>query len=156
MCTIVDANVASEVFGSNKPPAADKFFQWLMSHGRLIVGGHLTRELARGSQHFREWAAQAQRRGILISVNDQDVRNRTDELLRKRICKSNDPHIIALAQVSGARLLYSNDRELHKDFRDKNLIDDPRGNVYSTIHGGEVRRSHRDLLGNRNLCIIAQ
>lgn len=156
MCTIVDASVAGEVFGSNKPPAANKFFNWLMRHGRLIVGGHLTSELARSSQHFREWAVQAQRRGILISIDDQDVQNRTNELRRKRICKSNDPHIIALAQVSGARLLYSNDRDLHKDFRDKNLIDDPRGNVYSTIHSGEVRRAHRDLLGKRNLCLIAQ
>ena len=36
-------------------------------------------------------------------------------------CRSNDPHVIALAQINGARLLYSNDEALQKDFGDKRL-----------------------------------
>ena len=46
MCAIVDANVVSEVFGSNLPPAGEKFFDWLnKGSGRLIVGGKLLEEL---------------------------------------------------------------------------------------------------------------
>ena len=37
MCAIVDSNVVSEVFGSNLPPAGEKFFDWLnQGSGRLI------------------------------------------------------------------------------------------------------------------------
>ena len=46
MCAIVDANVVSEVFGSNLSPAGEKFFDWLnKGSGRLVVGGKLLEEL---------------------------------------------------------------------------------------------------------------
>lgn len=155
MCAIIDANVVGEVFGSNRSPAGKQFFDWVNTgRGRLMTGGKLTSELDKGSAKFRLWAAQALRSGLLITVNDEEVDDRANKLQQGQACKSDDPHIIALAQVGGARLLYSNDKDLHKDFRDKNLIDDPRGNVYSTIQGGEVRRAHRDLLGKRNLCLV--
>ena len=38
------------------------------------------------------------------------------ELQDAGACQSNDLHVLALAQVSGARLLYSNDLSLHQDF----------------------------------------
>ena len=42
MCAIVDANVAYEVFGSDRPPAGKRFFDWQSSpRGQLVVGGKL-------------------------------------------------------------------------------------------------------------------
>ena len=39
MCAIVDANVASEVFGTDRPEAGARFFDWINARsGRLFVG----------------------------------------------------------------------------------------------------------------------
>lgn len=151
MCAIVDANVAHEVFGENAPPAGVRFLNWISNgNGRLVIGGLLMSELASSSSGFRAWAVQAQLSGRLR------VANKTAALSEAGACKSNDHHVIALAQVSGARLLYSNDRDLQDDFRDKGLIDNPSGSVYSTLRTKRFAKSHRDLIGGRrNFCASA-
>ena len=69
-------------------------------------------------------------------------------------CQSNDLHVLALAQVSGARLLYSNDLTLHQDFGNGDLINGPRGKIYSTRAGGQIQDSHRRLLRRNDLCRV--
>jgi len=85
-------------------------------------------------------------------VQDDDVDQRVKNLNQLGTCKSDDPHIIALAQISGARLLYTNDKALQKDFKRKELIDSPRWKIYSTLKGGNYSPAHKRLLANRNLC----
>lgn len=156
MCAIVDANVAHEVFGENAPEAGVRFLDWIdKGIGRLVVGGLLMSELARGSSGFRDWAVQAQLSGRMRVANKGEVDNKAAALSEAGACKSNDHHVVALAQVSGARLLYSNDRDLQDDFRDKDLIDNPRGRVYSTLGTDSFSRAHRDLLRRRDLCASA-
>lgn len=48
MCAILDANVASEVFGKKDRPEAGKaFFRWIdKGKRRLVVGGKLLAELS--------------------------------------------------------------------------------------------------------------
>ena len=75
-----------------------------------------------------------------------------EKLLQEEGCRSNDTHVIALAQISGARLLYSNDKDLHVDFKNKRLIDEPRGKIYSTNEDKNFTYSHARLLRDRNLC----
>ena len=153
MCAIVDANVVSEVFGSNLPPAGEKFFDWLnQGSGRLIVGGKLLEELEQGSAEFRRWGQEAQLAGRMRIANKSEVDARTEQIQSEGTIRSDDPHVIALAQVSRARVLYSNDGNLQRDFKNKKLIDDPRGKVYSTSGGESFQRSHDRLLKNKNLC----
>ena len=57
-------------------------------------------------------------------------------------CVSDDPHIIALALVSGARLLCSLDQALHTDFTNPKLINSPRGNVYQNATHEHLVRHH--------------
>ena len=153
MCAIVDANVISEVFGSNLPPAGEKFFDWLnKGSGLLIVGGKLLEELEQGSADFRRWGKEAQLAGKMRIVNESEVDARTEQIQSEGSIRSDDPHVIALAQVSRARLLYSNDGNLQQDFKTKKLIDDPRGKVYSTSGDGSFQRSHDRLLKDKNLC----
>ena len=153
MCAIVDANVASEVFGSNLSPAGEKFFEWLnKGNGRLVVGGKLFEELEKSSADFIYWERGALLAGRMRIVNKREVDARTEQIQRENKIRSDDPHVIALAQVSGARLLYSNDGDLQKDFRNGKLIDDPRGNVYSTRRDKSFQRSHDGLLKNKKLC----
>ena len=153
MCAIVDANVVSEVFGSNLPPAGEKFFDWFnKGSGRLVVGGKLLEELEKSSADFRRWGQEAQLAGKMRIVNKNEVDARTGQIQSEGAIRSDDPHVIALAQVSGARLLYSNDGNLQQDFKNKSLIDDPRGKVYSTSGGGSFQRRHDRLLKDKNLC----
>ena len=90
--------------------------------------------------------------GQAISVNDEAVEKKTTALKRSDVCRSNDPHIVALAQLSNARLLYSNDDDLRHDFGNKQLIDQPRGKVYSTKRSNDFQESHKRLLNQRRLC----
>ena len=47
--------------------------------------------------------------------------------------KSNDRHILAMALASGARLLYTKDGRLSRDFRNPAIINNPQGVVYSRV-----------------------
>ena len=81
-------------------------------------------------------------------VDDDKVNEETTFLKENSLCESDDEHVIALAQVSGARLLYADDRKLEKDFRNKALIDTPRGKIYSK----RIKNHRRWLDKNKNLC----
>lgn len=98
----------------------------------------------------------------MITVDEREVEARTQQIEREGIIKSDDPHVLALAQVSGARLLYSNDQDLSDDFRDRRFIDSPQGKVYTTRRDRNAppaqdntrfRSTHRELL-RRNICPI--
>ena len=157
MCAIVDANVAHEVFGADRPEAGVKFFQWISSgNGRLVASGKLLEELNRTSA--REWARQALNAGLIRNVPETHVDARMEELRSEGAIRSDDPHVLALAQVSGARLLYSNDAELQQDFKDTRLIGNPPGKIYSTDDktnpNREFRSAHKRLLARRDLCRV--
>ena len=151
MCAILDASVADEVFCPNRPEAGVEFFNWIQDRiGRLVVGGKLLEELNRTS--VREWARQALNAGLIRSVSASEVDTMTETLRNEGSCSSDDPHVIALARVSGARLLYSNDKKLQRDFKNKTLIDGPRGKVYSTLKDQSFTNSHRQILRRKDLC----
>lgn len=159
MCAIVDANVASEVFGSRPRPAGEMFFAWLnKGSGRLVVGGKLLEELEASTQHFRIWASEVALAGRMRIVSKSEVDARAEQIRSEGAINSNDPHVLALAQISGARLLYTNDGDLQKDFRDRSLIDNPPGRIYSTDATNnpnkDFRSAHRRLLARRDLCRV--
>ena len=155
MCALVDANIASEVFGCKRNEASDKFFNWLSTGtGILVVGGQLQEELSK--TQYRAWARQAILSGRIKRENPHKVEAQTSKLKNERACKSDDQHIIALAQISGARLLFSNDGDLQQDFKNKKLIDNPRGRVYSTKETKHYANSHKKLLGMNGLCKMTQ
>ena len=83
---------------------------------------------------------------------DDNVEARTIDLRRRDVCNSNDQHVLALALVSGARLLYTNDAALIADFKNRQIVANPRGKVYTTAENSEVTNAHRRLLGDRTLC----
>ena len=152
MCAILDTSVVHKVFGENRPEAGEAFFNWINSEkGSLVAGGKLLEELD-GTIAFRDWRSQAIRAGRIRLVEDKDVEDKTEILTREEACRSNDQHVIALAQVSGARLLYSDDGNLHADFKNDRLIGHPRGVVYSTKSSGNFTRAHRRLLGRTGIC----
>ena len=125
---------------------------WINSgRGRLVVGGRLRRELD-ANREFRKWRLQAVLAGRVTLLNDEAVDDRASQLERDNACRSDDEHVVAVAQLGGARLLYSNDTDLQADFGDKALIDQPRGKVYSTRVREDLTRQHRRLLADVSLC----
>ena len=78
--------------------------------------------------------------------------SKTRQLANEDVCHSDDEHVVAVAQLSSARLLYTNDRDLQRDFNNKALIDQPRGKVYTTRTRDDLTKGQRRLLANRNLC----
>ena len=159
MCGIVDAQVAHEVFGPEPSPAGREFYEWVdKAHGRLVVGGKLLEELEAGSPGFREWSKQAVLAGLVTMLDERKVDERTERIEQDGQHRSNDPHVLALAQLSRARLLFTNDKQLEQDFGDKALIDGPRGRVYHTRDirapndNKQFSSTHRRLLNDRRLC----
>ena len=101
---------------------------------------------------FLKWAREAQLAGRLRTTNRDAVTARTNEIEREGRHQSDDPHVLALAQISGARLLYTNDRALQRDFNNHRLIDEPRGKVYTTYRSRTFSDTHQKLLANKDLC----
>lgn len=159
MCAIVDVNAAHEVFGSrNEQPATEAgqgFFQWLNSgKGKLVVGGKKLEEELDRVPKFRMWASQAQLSGRLISKEKDSIDQEAKKIKENSILQSDDSHIIALAQVSGARLLFSNDKDLQKDFKNPAIINEPRGKVYSTISNQSFTDAKKRLLDRHHCKIV--
>lgn len=125
------------------------------TEGTIVVGGKELREALyiRHDGKERQVINELRSAGRIIEKKDNKVEARAIELRKDNSCVSNDEHIIALAQISGARLLYSNDKKLHKDFGNKNLIDNPRGKVYSTLRDTGFSRSRRERL-QRHICNV--
>ena len=108
-------------------------------------------ELGRNAGFVR-WLRTAQRVGRARAISDEAVDSETETLRSQGICRSNDEHVVALAKVSGARLLFTNDNALQDDFRDRRIVGGTRGRVYTTGQSKDVSNTHRSLLSRRDLC----
>ena len=150
MCTILDANVKHEVFGQCERPSAGKeYFEWINGKKgnkslKLVIGGKLTHELLR-DKRVSDWLTEGYRRGRVVQISDEHLDKVKSEIKHVRV-KSNDRHVIELAISSGARLLYSNDKNLQDDFTSGKVIKEPRGKVYSTMISRDVDNRKRKLL----------
>ena len=70
-------------------------------------------------------------------------------------CRSDDHHVIALAQISGARMLFSNDGALQQDFKNIKLIDQPPGTVYSTLRSKALNSRRRAQLRQHRCGLVS-
>src|SRR5438034_7703123 len=104
MCLIIDANYAHRVYP--KPDKDGLVIQTALVDGRarLVYGGKLAEEYTMMVE-FRRWLVGLSRAGRARKVSDAEVERVTTDLVRTGGYVSDDPHIIALARVSGVRLL---------------------------------------------------
>lgn len=154
MCAIIDASVVRNLFGDYPTDAGRRFLHWVMAGpNRLAIGGHLHDEMKR-VPNARTWLYTTVGRGSVYRIREDKVTKRQHCLEKTGQLRSNDAHVIALAQVSGARLLYSNDRKLNEDFQNRNIINCPLGHVYTTIgdNNGAYTPTHGLLLNRTDLC----
>ena len=153
MCAIIDNDVAHQLFGNRPTEAGLYFLRWLSrSNGGIVVaGGRLLRELSQ-NPNFLQFFTDRVQAGRGRRVPDDALDAAEEEIRSQGVCRSNDAHVLALARVSGARLLFTNDRALQQDFRDREIIGGTRGRVYTTVDRNDVRPAHRELLRRTDLC----
>lgn len=154
MCAIIDACVSHELIGPRTTEVGRYFRRWLnRRRGKLIVGGKLLKELGKNS-NVKQWISSALASGIAKRIPDDPVGNLTNQLEARGICISNDPHVIALAIISGSRLLYTTETDLMKDFKNRNILGGRvRGSIYTSAQGRTtVGRQHKQLLARNDLC----
>lgn len=163
MCAIIDNDVVHQLFGDNPTEPAIYFLRWLSRRngGILVVGGRLYRELAQ-NRKFLEFFTDRFQAGRARRVENPIVEAEEARVSRLRTL-SNDTHVLALARVSGARLLFTNDDDLKRDFANPDIIPGTPGQIYTTNRGRRVRSyarqeitrvtdTHRDVLSRNDLC----
>lgn len=149
MCIVIDTNMASLIFGKPKDADSIPVINWLtdpQKNGCLVFGGKLSKELDRvnNAKRFLK-ALNAKGRAIMVPKETVDAEEQV--VLNKGYCRSDDPHVIALARLSGARTLCSKDNNLHCDFKNLHLISKPKGKIYQDA-------SHSHLLCHTSSCPI--
>lgn len=130
MCLIVDANLCSILFKKTNDKSYQKLRDAIFSNRLLLVhGGKLTQEYRTAG--VLKVIALLSQSGKAFRVSDKLI----DAQLAKidGLCISDDEHVIALARADRRRahLLCSDDEALRTDFKNKALIDNPRGTIYS-------------------------
>jgi hypothetical protein len=137
MCIIIDANVAHK-FG--QPPHEDvvPVISWLLNRKHLnqaVIGGKLRGELDKAGEAIRRFLLQLARAGRLVDISDAEVDAEEEVVIslfeEEEIEGADDPHVLALARVSGSRLLISHDASsrLHELFKDRRFVKPP-GKIY--------------------------
>jgi len=146
MCLILDTDIAHH-FNSPMQPDASKVLDWVEKRGGCIVyGGKNADELFNAGPEIKRLLLNLSRAGRAKQVLKSRVELETDAVLATGLCRSNDPHIIALARTSNARVLFSHDANLHIDFKNAQLLAKPRGVVYQN-------ENQTHLLRHTNSCI---
>lgn len=130
MCLIVDANLCSVLFKKTSDTQYQELRETIFANRvTLIYGGKLTVEYFKAG--VLPVIALLSQSGKARKVDDELIGAQLKKIENK--CSSNDEHVIALARADRkhAHLLCSNDKALCDDFKNKSLIDLPRGKIYS-------------------------
>lgn len=143
MCIIIDANLAHKFLNAGDEDVVP-LREWLIAgKGVIATGGKNKSELQNCS--FRGVLQQFLLAGRVREFSATKIARKQGSLEALKELKSNDAHVLALAIVSGSRLLFSADFDLQQDFKCGKYIPKPKGKVYQ-------RRSHLRLLREAPPC----
>lgn len=140
MCIIVDANKLGTFLADSPDADSEPIHRWLghrNAKGVLVysTGGKFGAEL--GLQARKKLFVYVQA-GKAHLIPPHRFADDADQLQASGKLRSDDPHVLALARASGARLLYTADGDLIADFKDRDLIDSPRGKIYSNAGNSDL------------------
>ena len=149
MCAIIDASVLATYCANPKAAGFGEVDRWLTSrNGRIVYGGtKYGKELERVDAARQLFAGYARAGKAKLLDNDRIDADAAWIAANQRI-KSDDEHILALARVSGARVLCTSDGDLVSDFTDTALVPTPKGRVFPG-DGWNFRLDHRGPCGVR-------
>jgi hypothetical protein len=130
MCLIVDANCAAVTFCNQQDGNSAPIIKWLLERdGCVVYGGRLAIELLQLGR-VAKFLAELKRAARAIALEDSVINAEETVVAELKQLRSDDPHVIALARVSGARTLRTEDQALMNDFKDVSLVPRPQGRIY--------------------------
>ena len=145
MCVIVDADKTGELLKDPPTKEARPLRGWLNRGGVVIY--------STGKIFERQFPPENRERLLLLCRNarlkhipKEAVRKEMRNLPPKGRLRSDrkkgigDRHILALALASRAEVLYTGDADLMDDFRDKEIMGNLRGKIYSGVKTRELLR----------------
>lgn len=139
MPIIVDTNIAPAFFLDASSPYIALRIGVTSGSCQLHYGGSVQKKEIKKNHEIQKIYLEWKRAGRAREIDGASVDARSKTL---GSIKSDDPHIIALALVGGARLLCSKDAALIRDFTNTRLV--PAGNVYPNRR--PPRRTHLRLV----------
>jgi hypothetical protein len=142
MCIIIDANCAGDLIAQPISEMAGHLLKHLLSKGQLAHGGKLTEELSKTG--FLRILTELARSGRARRYETAAIRAEEEKLVGKKSCSSNDSHVVALAIVSGARVVVTRDQGLANDITNPRLLR-PKGKIYKSAE-------HKHLFGKCGAC----
>ena len=140
MLLIVDANCAPRTLCPKPDPDYEPVLAAVMMGKRKIaIGGSKQKLEYQKLTAVWKFLRTLEQAGRAKLISDSQVDDEELHVTQNIMIASDDPHILGLARVSGARLLCSHDQALHADFCNASIISNPRGKVYQNA-------SHSNLL----------
>ena len=140
MCIIIDTNKMSAFLKNTSSEDLQPIHTWLSKRGGSFVYttyGKYGEELKDFQRKLRAYYQSGQARVF----TEKQIEPEEDYLENLKQHKSNDIHILALARASGARLLYTGDKALIADFGNKEIINNPKGKIYSGSRNKNLLRA---------------
>ncbi len=138
MCMIIDANRLGVFLSDQTAEDARPIHGWLnKGWGNLVysTGGAFADEVGGRSREKLARYVQAGRATVIPAEQFEEAER---QLQNNEAVRSDDPHVLALAIHSRARVLYTGDQRLIRDFKNKQLIDNPRGKIYSGARNAKL------------------
>lgn len=119
MCIVIDANTLSAVFDptNEKHQAFRPVFEWILrGRGKVVYGGTTyAREAFERVRRFNKLFQELRRLGkaVVLPSAEVDAEERRVRAIEPSV-DFDDPHIVAIVEVSGCTLLCSDDRRADK------------------------------------------
>ena len=144
MCMIVDTNRLSVFLRKPNNEDVVPIRDWLnKGRGKVVysTGGKFEKDI---NEFARNTLNELTRGGKAKLIPQQQLKSDISRLEKDSNYESNDAHVLALAVVSGARLLYTEDKALRDDFKKgkwkngKFIISNPRGKLYSSKDNSDL------------------
>lgn len=127
MCvrTIIDKNMFHHFLERTKNSAGEQLRSWIRNrHGLIVYTEKDTgygKEL-RENKHVLSIIEDFRKRNFAIVIETEKVADANKRLPSKDTLKSDDPHVLALALASDAKVLFSCDGDLCEDFKNVEVI----------------------------------
>jgi hypothetical protein len=127
---IIDANVISKFVSSEE----NDYTQVLkcINSGKILISFGGSKQLQEYSfiRSFIALLIEWKRAGRARQFDTRAIDNLTSDLVLNRSCISNDHHIIALLIISKAKLVCTEDVDLHTDIKNQRIVPLPKRKIY--------------------------
>lgn len=119
MCIIVDANSGHRMRADDA--AGSLVLRWILKGGgKAVVSNRLLRELNKTA--FGETLRVIEQSGRLCRCDEAVCEREYQRLNEEAKLKSDDAHVIALIIASGCELVFTHDKLLHADIKNKTIV----------------------------------